>query len=104
MYVSNEAQPQYPWWAGNARFMDSSNTFVVAHVAQAALIMLWAGLFTLFELAVYAPDEPMYSQGVILLPHLATEGWGMGAGGVFEDTYLIFAIGMIHVVAAGVLA
>lgn len=104
MYASNQTQAQYPWWAGNARFIDLSNTFIVAHVAQAALIMLWAGVYTLFELSVYSPDEPLYTQGLILLPHLATEGWGIGAGGAVVNTYIWFAIAMIHIVAAVVLA
>ncbi len=104
MYASNQTQEQYPWWSGNARFIDLSNTFIVAHVAQAALIMLWAGAFTLFELAVYSPDEPLYTQGLILLPHLAAEGWGIGSGGAIVDTYPWFAIGAIHIVAAVVLA
>ncbi|MGB3492480.1 MAG: chlorophyll a/b binding light-harvesting protein [Elainellaceae cyanobacterium] len=104
MDASNNTQVQYPWWAGNARFINLSNTFVVAHVAQAALIMFWAGAFTLFELFVYSPDEPLYTQGLILLPHLASEGWGIGSGGAIVDTYTWFAIGVIHIVAAGVLA
>lgn len=104
MYAVNKTQEKYPWWAGNARFIDLSNTFIVAHVAQAALIMLWAGAFTLFELAVYSPDVPMYSQGLILLPHLVTQGWGLNSGGVIQDTFPLFAIGVIHIVAAGVLA
>lgn len=104
MYAVNKNQAQYPWWAGNARFIDLSNTFVVAHVAQAALIMLWAGAFTLFELAVYSPEAPLYSQGLILLPHLAAQGWGIGAGGTIENTFPLFAIGVIHLVAAAVLA
>ena len=101
MYASSKNQEQYPWWAGNARFIDLSNVFIVAHVAQAALIMLWAGLITLFELSVYSPDAPMYSQGLILLPHLATEGWGGNAG---VDADLFFKIGVIHIVSAVVLA
>lgn len=104
MYASNKNQEQFAWWLGNARFINLSNTFIVAHVAQAALIMLWAGAFTLFELAVFSPNEPLYAQGLILLPHLATEGWGIGSGGEIVDTSVWFKIGVIHIVAAGVLA
>lgn len=104
MYAARKARNNYPWWRGNARFIDLSNTFIVAHVAQAALIMIWAGVFTLFELAVYTPEAPMYSQGLILLPHLASEGWGVGSGGVLEHSFPILAIGAIHIVAGGVLA
>ncbi len=104
MNAVKKSQAQYPWWAGNARFIDLSNTFIVAHVAQAALIMFWAGAFTLFELAVYSPQQPMSSQGLILLPHLATQGWGIGADGAIQNTFPLFAIGVIHLVAAGVLA
>lgn len=104
MYASNKSQEQSAWWSGNARFIDLSNTFIVAHVAQAALIMLWAGAFTLFELAVFSPSEPLYTQGLILLPHLATEGWGIGSGGEIVDTSVWFKIGAIHCVAAVVLA
>ncbi|NJL46491.1 MAG: chlorophyll a/b binding light-harvesting protein [Leptolyngbyaceae cyanobacterium SM2_5_2] len=104
MNAVKKNQVQYPWWAGNARFIQLSNTFIVAHVAQAALIMLWAGAFTLFELAVYSPTAPMSDQGLILLPHLATQGWGVGAHGAIQNTFPLFAIGVIHIVAAGVLA
>jgi len=104
MYASNKNQEQTAWWSGNARFIDFSNTFIVAHVAQAALIMLWAGAFTLFELTVFSPDKPLYTQGLILLPHLAAEGWGIGSGGEIIDTSVWFKIGVIHIVAAVVLA
>jgi photosystem II CP43 chlorophyll apoprotein len=95
--------PMEPWWSGNARLTEISGRLLGAHVAHAGLIVLWAGSMTLFEISHYEPTLPLYEQGLILLPHLATLGWGVGDGGKIVDLYPYLAIGMLHLVSSAVL-
>ena len=94
----------YDWWAGNSGVAKRSGTFIAAHAAHAGLIMFWAGSFTLFELAKYDPSLPMGGQGLILLPHLASLGFGVGEGGVIADIQPYYATAVLHLVSSAVLA
>ncbi|GAB4346144.1 MAG: chlorophyll a/b binding light-harvesting protein [Cyanophyceae cyanobacterium] len=96
-------QAAIPWWAGNARLTDLSGRLLGAHVAHAGLIVLWAGAMTLFEVSRYNPGQPLYAQGLILLPNLARLGWGVGTDGAIAQTDDWFAIGAIHLISSAVL-
>jgi len=94
---------RYSWWSGNARFIELSGKFLGAHVAHAALIMFWSGSMALFELSHFVPEKPLYEQGFILLPHLATLAFSVGPGGEITDVYSYFVIGVLHLICSGVL-
>lgn len=91
------------WWAGNIRLVDLSGQLTGAHVAHAGLIVFWAGAITVLEVARYTPGSSLPDQGLLLLPHLASLGIGLGPDGTIVNTYPYFVIGVLHLVSSAVL-
>lgn len=73
-----------------------------AHAAPAGLIVFWAGAINLFEVA-HLPEKPMYEQGLILLPHLATLGYGVAPGEELVNAFPNFVSGVLHLISVAVL-
>ena len=59
---------------------------------------------TLFELSRFITTKPMYEQGLILLPHLATLGFGVGAARQITSVYPYFVIAVLHIIPSVILA
>lgn len=95
--------PKKLWLIGNARLINYSGALLGAHLAHAGLILLWVGATTIAEVSRYVSDVPLGEQGMTLLPHLATLGFGLDNQGQIADTESYFAIGILHLVSSAVL-
>ena len=94
---------RYSWWSGNARFIKLSGKFLGAHVVHTAVIILWAGSMALFELSHQVPEKPLYDEGCVVLPHLASLALSIGPGGEITVLYSYFVISALHLICAGIL-
>jgi photosystem II CP43 chlorophyll apoprotein len=91
------------WWAGNARLINLSGKLLGAHVAHRGLIVFWAGAINLFEVSHFVVEKPIYEQGLILLPHLAALGYGVGPSREVFDAISYFVSGVLHLISSAVL-
>ena len=95
---------RYSWWSGNSRFLYLSGKFLGAHLAHASLIILWSGAITLFEVSHSILERPMYEQGCILLPHIASLAFSIGPKGEVTSLYSSSVISILHVISSSIIA
>jgi hypothetical protein len=53
----------------------------------------------LFEVSHFTFDKPMYEQGFLCMPHVATLGYGVGPGGIGSGQTLHSAASMTYPLA-----
>ncbi len=101
--IFSQENTGFAWYSGNARLINLSGKLLGAHVAHAGLMVLWCGAMRLFEVSHYIPEKPLYEQGLILIPHLASLGYGVVTGGEILNRYPYFVIGVLHLISSAVL-
>ena len=89
---------------GNARLINVSGQLLGAHLAHAGLMMFWAGSTAIAEVSQFDPSQTIADQSLVVIPHLATLGFGMSGDGMAIDPYPYFVIGVLHLIASAVLA
>lgn len=94
---------RYSWWSGNARNIKLSGKYLGAHVVHTALIIFWSGSMALLELSHLVCSKPLYEQGFILLPHLATLAFSVGVGGEIIDISSYLVSSALHLICSGIL-
>ena len=75
--------------------------FIGAHVVHTALIIFWSGSMALFELSHQVPEKPLYDEGCVVLPHLASLALSIGPGGEITDIYSYFVCSALHLICCG---
>ena len=69
-----------------------------------ALIIFWSASMALFELSHFVLEKPLYEEGGILLPHLATLAFSPPVSGQITHIYSYFVTTTLHLISGGILA
>ena len=68
-----------------------------------ALIIFWSASMALFELSHFVLEKPLYEEGFILLPHLATLAFSIGVSAQITHIYSYFVTSAGHLISSGIL-
>ncbi|ASC69679.1 Photosystem II CP47 reaction center protein [Halomicronema hongdechloris C2206] len=104
-----------PWYRVHTVVLNDPGRLISVHLMHTALVAGWAGSMALFELATYDPSDPvlnpMWRQGMFVLPFMArlgvTQSWGgwsvTGETAVDPGFWSFEGVAAAHIVLAGLL-
>lgn len=104
-----------PWYRVHTVVLNDPGRLISVHLMHTALVAGWAGSMALFELATFDPSDavlnPMWRQGMFVLPFMARLGvdtsWGgwsvTGETGASAGFWSFEGVAIAHIVLSGLL-
>jgi photosystem II CP47 chlorophyll apoprotein len=104
-----------PWYRVHTVLINDPGRLIATHLMHTALVAGWAGSMALYELAVFDPSDPvldpMWRQGMFVLPFMArlgvTSSWGgwsvTGETGVSPGLWSFEGVAAAHIGLSGLL-
>ncbi|NCJ06302.1 photosystem II chlorophyll-binding protein CP47 [Synechococcales cyanobacterium C] len=104
-----------PWYRVHTVLINDPGRLIATHLMHTALVAGWAGSMALYELAVFDSSDmvlnPMWRQGMFVLPFMArlgvTQSWGgwsiTGETAVNPGFWSFEGVAIAHVVLSGLL-
>jgi len=104
-----------PWYRVHTVVLNDPGRLISVHLMHTALVAGWAGSMALFELATFDPSDPvlnpMWRQGMFVLPFMArlgvTQSWGgwsvTGEAAVDPGFWSFEGVAAAHIVLSGLL-
>ena len=104
-----------PWYRVHTVVLNDPGRLIAVHLMHTALVAGWAGSMALYELAIFDPSDPvlnpMWRQGMFVLPFMArlgvTQSWGgwsiTGETAVNPGVWSFEGVAAAHIVLSGLL-
>ena len=104
-----------PWYRVHTVVLNDPGRLISVHLMHTALVAGWAGSMALYELAIFDPSDPvfdpMWRQGMFVLPFMArlgvTQSWGgwsiNGGPAINPGIWSFEGVAAAHIILSGLL-
>ncbi|MBD1861809.1 MULTISPECIES: photosystem II chlorophyll-binding protein CP47 [Trichocoleus] len=104
-----------PWYRVHTVVLNDPGRLISVHLMHTALVAGWAGSMALYELAIFDPSDavlnPMWRQGMFVLPFMArlgvTQSWGgwsiAGEAAANPGIWSFEGVAAAHIILSGLL-